>query len=44
MTWQQIARDGAIGLTGVYHETLMGIGATWVAIFIMFAGIAKAYG
>lgn len=44
MTWGQIARDGAIGLTGVYHETLMGIGATWVAIFIMFAGIAKAYG
>ncbi|MEM4782131.1 MAG: TRAP transporter fused permease subunit [Halalkalicoccus sp.] len=44
MTWEQIARDGAIGLTGVYHDTLMGIGATWVAIFIMFAGIAKAYG
>ncbi|MFC6907056.1 TRAP transporter fused permease subunit [Halalkalicoccus tibetensis] len=44
MSWEQIARDGAIGLTGVYHETLMGIGATWVAIFIMFAGIAKAYG
>ena len=44
MTWEQIARDGAIGLTGVYHATLMGIGATWVAIFIMFAGIAKAYG
>lgn len=44
MSWEQITRDGAIGLTGVYHETLMGIGATWVAIFIMFAGIAKAYG
>lgn len=44
MTWEQIARDGAIGLTGVYHDTLMGIGSTWVAIFIMFAGIAKSYG
>ena len=42
--WERIARQGAIDLTGVYHETLMGIGSTWVAIFIMFAGIAKAYG
>ena len=29
---------------GVYDSTIMGIGSTWVAIFIMFAGIAKAYG
>ena len=43
-TWQQISRTGAIEITGVYHETLMRIGATWVAIFIMFAGIAKAFG
>ncbi|OIB57613.1 TRAP transporter permease [Natrialba sp. SSL1] len=42
--WERIARQGAIDLTGVYHDTLMGIGSTWVAIFIMFAGIAKAYG
>ena len=42
--WDRIARQGAIDLTGVYHDTLMGIGSTWVAIFIMFAGIAKAYG
>ncbi|TYL36810.1 C4-dicarboxylate ABC transporter permease [Natronococcus pandeyae] len=42
--WTRISRQGAIELTGVYHETLMGIGSTWVAIFIMFAGIAKAYG
>ena len=42
--WTDISTEGAIALTGVYHETLMGIGSTWVAIFIMFAGIAKAYG
>ncbi|WP_090507530.1 TRAP transporter permease [Natronorubrum sediminis] len=42
--WTRITREGAIELTGVYHDTLMGIGSTWVAIFIMFAGIAKAYG
>ncbi|RZH69197.1 TRAP transporter permease [Natrinema altunense] len=43
-SWEQIAENGAIGISGVYHETLMGIGSTWVAIFIMFAGIAKAFG
>ncbi|QFU84409.1 TRAP transporter permease [Natronorubrum aibiense] len=42
--WTRISRQGAIELTGVYHQTLMGIGSTWVAIFIIFAGIAKAYG
>nr|WP_245726751.1 TRAP transporter fused permease subunit [Natronorubrum sediminis] len=41
---ERISSEGAISLSGVYHETLMGIGSTWVAIFIMFAGIAKAYG
>ncbi|WP_246998226.1 TRAP transporter permease [Halosolutus gelatinilyticus] len=44
MSWEQIAENGAIGISGVYDSTLMGIGSTWVAIFIMFAGIAKAYG
>ncbi|MBZ6495270.1 TRAP transporter permease [Natrinema longum] len=42
--WEQIAENGAIGISGVYDGTLMGIGSTWVAIFIMFAGIAKAFG
>ena len=44
MSWTEIARDGAISINGVYDSTLMGIGSTWVAIFIMFAGIAKAFG
>ncbi|ELY84300.1 TRAP transporter permease [Natrinema altunense] len=44
MSWAQIAENGAIGISGVYDDTLMRIGSTWVAIFIMFAGIAKAYG
>ncbi|MGQ3412511.1 TRAP transporter permease [Natrinema sp. LN54] len=44
MNWQTIAENGAISVSGVYDETLMRIGSTWVAIFIMFAGIAKAYG
>jgi TRAP transporter 4TM/12TM fusion protein len=44
MSWTDIARDGAISINGVYDSTLMGIGSTWVAIFIMFAGIAKAFG
>ncbi|WP_436347127.1 TRAP transporter permease [Natronorubrum sp. FCH18a] len=40
-----IIEEAALGLhSGVYDSTIMGIGATWVAIFIMFAGIAKAYG
>ncbi|ELZ11838.1 TRAP transporter, 4TM/12TM fusion protein [Natrinema thermotolerans DSM 11552] len=43
-SWEQIAENGAIGLSGVYDGTMMGIGSTWVAIFIMFAGIAKAFG
>ncbi|MFC4436493.1 MULTISPECIES: TRAP transporter permease [Natrialbaceae] len=44
MSWTDIARDGAISINGVYDPQLMGIGSTWVAIFIMFAGIAKAFG
>ncbi|OAQ53439.1 hypothetical protein HTG_08135 [Natrinema mahii] len=43
-SWEQIAENGAIALSGVYDGTMMGIGSTWVAIFIMFAGIAKAFG
>jgi len=41
--WEQISRNGAIGLSGVYGFILT-VGSTWVAIFIMFAGIAKVYG
>ncbi len=44
MSWGQIAENGAIGISGVYDGTLMRIGSTWVAIFIMFAGLAKAFG
>jgi TRAP transporter 4TM/12TM fusion protein len=43
MDWTQVARHGAIGLTGVYGFILE-VGATAVAIFLMFAGMAKAYG
>ncbi|MUV87398.1 TRAP transporter fused permease subunit [Natronomonas sp. CBA1123] len=43
MDWQQVARNGAIGLTGVYGFILE-VGTTAVAIFLMFAGMAKAYG
>ncbi|THE65996.1 TRAP transporter fused permease subunit [Salinadaptatus halalkaliphilus] len=43
MDWQQISREGAISLTGTYGFILE-VGATWVAIFIMFAGMAKVYG
>ncbi|SEQ91166.1 TRAP transporter permease [Natrinema salaciae] len=44
MSWQQIAEDGAIGISGVFDPTLMRVGSTWVAIFIMFAGLAKTFG
>lgn len=43
MGWTQVSRDGAIALNGVYGFILE-IGTTWVAIFLMFAGMAKAYG
>jgi len=43
MDWQQVARNGAIGLSGVYGFILE-VGTTAVAIFLMFAGMAKAYG
>ncbi|WP_129114943.1 TRAP transporter permease [Halegenticoccus tardaugens] len=43
MGWTDVARYGAIGLTGTYGFVL-GVGTTWVAVFIMFAGLAKSYG
>jgi TRAP transporter 4TM/12TM fusion protein len=43
MTLAEVARYGAVGLTGTYGFILE-IGTTWVAIFIMFAGMAKAFG
>lgn len=43
MNISQISREGAIGLSGVYGF-IFGVGVTWVAIFIMFAGMAKSYG
>ncbi|ARS91841.1 C4-dicarboxylate ABC transporter permease [Natrarchaeobaculum aegyptiacum] len=43
MSPSRIAREGAISLQGTYGFILE-IGSTWVAIFIMFAGIAKAFG
>jgi TRAP transporter 4TM/12TM fusion protein len=43
MTWQNVARYGAIGLSGTYGF-ILGVGSTWVAVFIIFAGMAKTYG
>lgn len=43
MSWQDVARFGAVGLSGTYGF-ILGVGTTWVAIFIMFAGMAKTYG
>ncbi|ELY58682.1 TRAP-type transport system permease protein [Natronolimnohabitans innermongolicus JCM 12255] len=40
---ERIAREGAIGIQGTYGF-ILDVGSTWVAIFIMFAGIAKVYG
>ncbi|MFB1063483.1 TRAP transporter permease [Natrinema sp. H-ect4] len=34
---------GAVRISGVF-SFIMEVGATWVAIFIMFAGLARAYG
>jgi TRAP transporter 4TM/12TM fusion protein len=39
----QIIRYAVLDLSGVYGF-ILGVGSTWVAIFIMFAGIAKVYG
>ncbi|WP_332900168.1 MULTISPECIES: TRAP transporter permease [unclassified Haladaptatus] len=43
MNWQDVARFGAVGLSGTYGF-ILGVGTTWVAVFIMFAGMAKTYG
>ncbi len=43
MTWQEVARYGAIGLSGTYGF-ILGVGTTWVAVFIIFAGMAKTFG
>ncbi|WP_254537999.1 TRAP transporter permease [Halomarina litorea] len=43
MSWQEVARYGAIGLSGTYGF-ILGVGTTWVAIFIIFAGMAKTFG
>jgi len=43
MSISRVTVVGAIGLDGVYGF-IMGIGATWVAVFIMFAGMAKTFG
>lgn len=43
MSVTQIAQNGAMGLSGVYGFILQ-VGSTWVAIFIMLAGLAKTYG
>lgn len=39
----RVAIRGAIGLDGVYGFVLE-VGTTWVAIFVIFAGMAKSYG
>ncbi|MXR51930.1 TRAP transporter fused permease subunit [Halovenus sp. WSH3] len=43
--WLGIIEEVALGVySGVFDATIVGIGSTWVAVFIMFAGIAKAFG
>ncbi|WP_323173326.1 TRAP transporter fused permease subunit [Natrialba sp. PRR66] len=43
MGWEQVSREGAIAFSGTYGF-ILNVGSTWVAIFIMFAGMAKVYG
>jgi TRAP transporter 4TM/12TM fusion protein len=40
---EDIATFGAVRIRGAF-SFIMEVGATWVAIFIMFAGLARAYG
>jgi len=43
--WLGIIEEGSLGMhSGIFDSTIVGIGSTWVAVFIMFAGIAKAFG
>jgi TRAP transporter 4TM/12TM fusion protein len=43
MTLTQVIKFGAVELRGVFGF-ILGVGTTWVAIFIIFAGIATQYG
>lgn len=43
MSWSRMIQYAALDLNGIFGF-ILGVGTTWVAIFIMFAGIAKAYG
>lgn len=43
LSLSQIIRIGAIGLGGVFGFILE-VGATWVAVFLLLAGFAKAFG
>ena len=43
--WLGIIEEASLGMySGIFDSTIVGIGSTWVAVFIMFAGIAKAFG
>jgi len=44
MSVEHVARYGGMNLEGGIFHLILQVGATWVAIFIMFAGIAKVYG
>jgi len=43
LSWQQVGAQGAMNIDGVYGF-MSEVGVTWVAIFIIFAGMAKEYG
>ncbi|MFC7157135.1 TRAP transporter permease [Halomarina halobia] len=43
MSIERIVYVNSVALNGVYGF-ILGVGATWVAIFILFAGIIEAYG
>ncbi|WP_254525757.1 TRAP transporter permease [Natrinema caseinilyticum] len=43
MSVTQVIKFGSIELRGVFGF-ILGVGATWVAIFIIFAGVATQYG
>ena len=43
LTPLEIVRYGALNMGGVFGF-ILGVGVTWVAIFIIFAGMAQAYG
>lgn len=43
MSLREIPISGAMSLSGVYGS-LLGLGATWVAVFVVLAGILRGYG